>query len=220
MMEAIVLHSGGMDSSICLRLAIDTHGTNHVHALSFHYNQRNAQELQAAKKICEEWKVKRTELDLSILSQVTRNALTDPSIPLEERPGQPPSSWVVGRHGLMIQIAAIFAHQHQVNALWLGVLERADSNSGYPDCSRDYIDLKEQALRIDLSDTKFSIVTPLIRKTKPETLALAAKLGVLDFLVDETVTCYNGIKSSGCGQCLSCQLRSNGLAQRTKDLMQ
>jgi 7-cyano-7-deazaguanine synthase len=212
-MRAVVIHSGGMDSSTCLKLAIDEFGVENVTALAFNYRQRNINELEAGAKICAEWRVKRKVLDFPVFAEVTQSALLDASLPLESIDSKPYSAWVVGRNGIMFQIGGIFAHHLGADTLWTGVMQRPDSNSGYPDCSQRYVSLKQQALRIDLGNPHFEIRAPLIDMTKAESFALAQRLGILDFLLANTVTCYEGIPEQGCGQCACCVLRNEGLRE-------
>jgi 7-cyano-7-deazaguanine synthase len=95
----------------------------------------------------------------------------------------------------------------------MGVIEVEESNSGYRDCSRSYMDLKENILRIDLNDDLFEIRTPLIKMTKKETLELAYRLGLLNYLLNETISCYNGVSKQGCLCCPACHLRNEGIRQ-------
>lgn len=215
-MKAIVVHSGGMDSSICLKLAIEEFGKDHVTALSFDYRQRNRAELEAGARICQEWNVQRKVIDFPVFSQLTTSALLDPAIKLEHCGKGPSSAWVVGRNGTLLHLAGIYAHHVGADTLWTGVMQRPGSNSGYPDCSREYMDMMQQLLRVDLNSSRLEIRTPLVAMTKAESLAVAHKLGVLDFLLAQTVTCYEGILATGCGLCASCVLRRLGLEEFQK----
>lgn len=210
MKEAVVIHSGGMDSSICLALAIQEFGKERVMSLTFDYGQRHAVELTQAKKICEAWGVDQRILSLdNLLLQITSNALIDKTQPILYEEGLVPNTLVVGRNGLMARLGAIFAQHIGVHRLYMGVIEV----DYYRDCSRHYIDLKEQILRLDLNDSTFEIRTPLVYMTKAETLEVAYALGVLDFLLEETVTCYEGIRHAGCGLCPACILKQEGILQ-------
>ncbi len=211
--KAVVLHSGGIDSSIVLKLAIDELGTDNVTALSYAWGQRHAIELDAAAKICKTWGVTHKVVNVDALPQITNNALTDASIPIQRLPGQPANTLVVGRNGLFVRLGAIYAHQIGAQSVWIGIFERETEHSGYRDCSRTYMDLKEQILRIDLADPHFTIRTPLVKLTKAQSLALADSKGILDFLLEETVTCYEGISKTGCGRCPACLLRGESLCQ-------
>lgn len=213
MKKAIVIHSGGMDSSICLALAIQEFGSENVISLSFNYTQRHSIETIQAKKITSFWNVEHTILTIDVLAQITKNALTDLKLPIEHKQNEAPNTLVVGRNGLMARIGAIFATKHQANVIYMGVMELESANSGYRDCSRAYMDLKQEILRIDLDNPSFEIRTPLVFLTKMEALVLANKLGVLPFLLQETITCYEGKSKLGCTKCPACLLRNEGLRQ-------
>ena len=211
--KAVVVHSGGMDSSICLALAIREFGAPHVLSLSFSYQQRHTRELEQAQKICAEWGVDNTVLQIDCLKKITSDALTNPAIPIEHQEGQAPNTLVVGRNGLMARLGAIHAHQLGAQCIYLGVIEVEEWNSGYRDCSRRYMDLMQQIMRIDLGDSDFEIRTPLVKMTKVETLEVAEQLGVLEYLLEETITCYEGIPREGCRKCPACLLRNEGVEQ-------
>lgn len=210
--KTVVIHSGGMDSSICLALAIQEFGVSSVLSLSFRYGQRHSNELEQAAIICRDWTVEHAELAID-LSAVSKNALVDHSLEIVHEQGQSPSTEVIGRNGLMARLGAIHAHQLGASCIFMGVLELEVANSGYRDCSRAYMDLKQQILRIDLGNPEFEIRTPLIAMTKAETLRVAEQLGVLEYLLKETVTCYQGIRGNGCEVCPACQLRNDGIRQ-------
>lgn len=215
--SALVIHSGGMDSSLCLALAIRKHGAGSVLSVSFQYDQRHQTELEAAAMICRTWGVDHVVIPLQCLTQITTNALMDSSVPIEQKEGAPPNTLVVGRNGLMARLGAIHAHSLGAQKIYMGVIGVEGNYSGYRDCSRPYIDLVEKALRIDLDDPEFSIETPLIEMTKEETLALGEKLGVLDFLWENTITCYEGVPREGCGRCPACKLRRQGMVEYQKN---
>lgn len=204
--QAVVIHSGGMDSSICLKIAIEKYGVENVLSLSFSYHQRHATELQAAEKICTDWKVDHQVVDLSALTHLTDNALMNPAIPLQGL-----NSLVIGRNGLMGRLGAIYAETLGAEVIYMGVIEVEAWNSGYRDCTRSYMDLLEAILRIDLNNPYFSIATPLVFMTKPETYDLADSFGILDYLIETTITCYEGLSHPGCMECVACRLRNRGL---------
>jgi len=152
-------------------------------------------------------------LDISCLNEITENSLTRHSIPISAEIGKAPNSLVVGRNGLMARIAAIHAHQLGAHFISMGVIEVESANSGYRDCSRTYMDKVQDVLRIDLDDPSFEIRTPLVFMTKLETLERGYQLGVLEYLLETTITCYDGIEKQGCMQCPACQLRNEGVLQ-------
>lgn len=211
--KAVVIHSGGMDSSICLALAMQELGKDAVTSLSFYYGQRHASEIIQAEKICKDWNVAHATLNLSCLSQVTANALINPAVAIEKDPPTTPNTLVVGRNGLMARLGAIYADYLGASFIYLGVIGVEGNYSGYRDCSREYFDLKQKILRIDLANPHFKILTPLVSLTKKETLEIAHRLGILEYLLNTTITCYEGISQAGCQQCPACRLRNKGLQE-------
>lgn len=209
--KAVVVHSGGMDSSLCLALAMQEFGKENVLSLSFSYQQRHPTELQQAEKICKDWGVDHYVIQLDCLKEITQSALLDPAMAIVHEQGHPPNTLVVGRNGLMARIAAIHANNLGANCIYMGVMELEGANSGYRDCSRHYMDLMQTILRIDLDNPLFEIRTPLVHLYKKDTLVLAHRLGLLTYLLNETITCYEGIAKQGCGHCPACQLRNEGL---------
>ncbi len=211
---ALVVHSGGMDSSLCLALAVKEFGAAHVLALSFDYGQRHSIELTQAKKIAAHFQVDHTTLKLDCLNEITENALTRP-IAITHVVSAP-NTLVAGRNGLFARLAGIHAYGLGAKAIYLGIMELETANSGYRDCSREYMDLIQAALRLDFAQPDFEIRTPLVAMTKSQSMELGASLGVLEYLLEETITCYEGKKHEGCGVCPACQLRNAGLREYLK----
>ncbi|MCB1148872.1 MAG: 7-cyano-7-deazaguanine synthase QueC, partial [Chlamydiia bacterium] len=199
------------DSSICLALMLREYKTEEILSLGFKYNQRHSAELFQAEKIAKHFGVERRVVDLSLLSTLTRDALTDSSIPIEHLPGEAPNTLVVGRNGLMARLAAIHAHHLGAGSIVMGVMELEGANSGYRDCSRAYMDKMQEILRLDLDNPHFTIRTPLVKMTKRETMELADSLGVLEYLLENTISCYEGLFGRGCGRCPACLLRNEGI---------
>jgi 7-cyano-7-deazaguanine synthase len=215
--KAVVIHSGGMDSSLCLALAIKEFGNTDVLSLSFSYQQRHSAELKQAEKICKEWNIDHKILDLKCLRQITKNALIDNSLPICHQRSKPPNTLVTGRNGLMARLGAIHADYLGADYIYMGVMELEGSNSGYRDCSRHYMNLMEHILRIDLGNPSFEIRTPLVLMNKKETLTIAYQMGILNFLLNETISCYEGIPKFGCRMCPACLLRNEGIQLFIKD---
>lgn len=211
--KTLVVHSGGMDSSLCLALAIRAFGVDEVLSVSFSYQQRHSNELIQAKKICHDWGVDHVILSVDCLKEITENALMNREIEIVHEEGKPPNTLVVGRNGLMARLAAIHAHHLGAHCIYMGVIEVDQWNSGYRDCSRKYMDLMQEILRLDLDDPSFEIQTPLVHLTKVETLEWAASLGILDYLLKETISCYEGVAGEGCRFCPACVLRNEGIRQ-------
>jgi len=215
--KAIVVFSGGMDSSLCLALAKEQFGAQNVLAMSFTYGQRHLVELDCAKKICLEWEIDHIVINLNCLNEITENALTNNQIDIEHRKGKSPNTLVVGRNGLMARIAGIHAEHIGAKCIFMGIIEVEEANSGYRDCSRKYMDIIQAALRLDLNNQEFEIKTPLVYMTKKQTMELGYEMGVLHYLVENTITCYEGIDKEGCQKCPSCKLRNEGLKLFSKD---
>lgn len=210
---AVVAHSGGMDSSLCLALAVQEHGPEQVLAFNVDYGQRHSQEVVHAKKICEHFGVDYFNLSIEFLSKITTNALMDKTLEMLHEQGKPPNTLVLGRNGLIARLAAIFADGYGVKQVYMGVIEVESANSGYRDCTRHYMDLMQDILRLDLGRTDFEITTPLIYMTKADTLELGFQLGVLDYLLENTISCYQGVTKAGCRQCPACVLRNEGIRE-------
>jgi 7-cyano-7-deazaguanine synthase len=200
-----------MDSSLCLALAVKEFGAENVLSLSFTYNQRHALELDRARKISDFFKVDHMELNLDCLSQITESALIGTKTKIEHKVGEAPNTLVVGRNGLMARLAGIHAHSLGASCIYLGVMELEAANSGYRDCSRAYMDVIQTALRMDFASEAFEIRTPLVKMTKKETMELGFQLRVLGFLLENTITCYEGMEKAGCLKCPACKLRNSGL---------
>ncbi|MES2528885.1 MAG: 7-cyano-7-deazaguanine synthase QueC [Bdellovibrionota bacterium] len=209
--KAVVVHSGGMDSSLCLALAVKEFGAKDVLSLSFDYDQRHSEELDRARKISSHFQVDHAELNLTCLGQITESALIGKDKKIEHKTGEAPNTLVPGRNGLMARLAGIHANSLGAHAIYMGIMELEAANSGYRDCSRAYMDIVQSALRMDFADQKFEIRTPLVSMTKRDTMELGFKLGCLEFLLENTITCYEGIEKEGCGKCPACKLRNEGL---------
>lgn len=211
MKKAIVVHSGGMDSSICLAQAIKDYSKEDILSLSFRYGQRHSLELERAKEICNDWNVDHKEITIDCLEKITDNALTNVKLKIEHNSGEAPNTLVIGRNGLMARIAAIHGESMGANHIYMGIIEVEAANSGYRDCSRDYMDIIQSALRIDFGNDSFKICTPIVKFDKKESLKLANSLGVLEYLLEKTITCYEGITGIGCKTCPACLLRNQGI---------
>lgn len=208
--QALVVFSGGQDSTTCLLQAIARYGRPAVHALTFQYGQRHAIELERARWIAQDLGVAHTEFTLPPLNTLSRNALTDASLPIEQAaPDAVPNTLVDGRNALFLLYAAIFAKSKNIRHLILGVCET--DFSGYPDCRDVFVKSMNTTLNLAM-DYPFEIHTPLMWLTKAQTWALADELGYLNYVREHTHTCYQGV-AGGCGECPACLLRERGLAE-------
>lgn len=205
--QALVIFSGGQDSTTCLFWAKEKF--EEVIAVSFDYNQKHKLELECAKAICKKYQIEHHILNLDLLNQLAPNSLTRQDIAVDKEAPQSgtPNTFVDGRNLLFLTFAAIFAKQRGIHTLITGVSQ--SDFSGYPDCRDVFIKSLNVTLNL-ATDYPFDILTPLMWINKAETWQMAYDLGVLEIIKDETLTCYNGIKGSGCQMCPACKLRENG----------
>ena len=207
--EAVVIFSGGQDSTTCLLWAKKKY--NKVYAVSFDYNQRHVKELDCAREICAELGVEHKILDMELLNQLAPNSLTRTDIEVDEsapKDGTPSNSFVDGRNMVFILFAAIYAKQKGISDIITGVSQ--SDFSGYPDCRDVFIKSMNVTLNLAM-DYEFNIITPLMWIDKEATWKLADELGGFELVREKTLTCYNGIKGDGCGNCPACKLRKRGL---------
>lgn len=205
--KAVVVFSGGQDSTTCLFWAKKRY--KEVIAVSFDYGQKHSLELECAKDICKKYNVEHHIMDLNLLNQLAPNSLTrvDIKVDKEKEDDKLPNSFVDGRNMLFLTFVAVFAKQRHINTIITGVSQ--SDFSGYPDCRDVFIKSLNVTLNLAM-DYQFEVLTPLMWIDKAETWKMADDLGVLDIVKNETLTCYNGIKGNGCGECPACTLRKNG----------
>ncbi|MBB1312400.1 7-cyano-7-deazaguanine synthase QueC [Aliivibrio sp. SR45-2] len=209
MSTAIVVFSGGQDSTTCLIQAL-TH-YDHVHCITFDYGQRHNQEIEVAKSVALDLgATSHKVMDVGLLNELAVSSLTRDNIPVshELQENGLPNSFVPGRNILFLTLAGIYAYQLGAESVITGVCET--DFSGYPDCRDEFVKSINQSLVLGM-DRKLKIDTPLMWLNKAETWALADKYGKLDYVRNQTLTCYNGVIGDGCGDCPSCDLRKNGL---------
>ena len=223
--SALVLFSGGQDSTVCLAWALDRY--ERVETIGFHYGQRHNVELaqreiirsklarlgDAAKRLGPD-----TVLDLPALQSISDTALTRETEITFAATGLP-TTFVPGRNLLFLTYAAALAYRRGIRTLVGGMCET--DFSGYPDCRNDTIQTLAQALSLGLA-TPVSIETPLMYIDKAGTWELASKLRGDDFIqiiVEDTHTCYMGDRTNrhewgyGCGICPACDLRAKGWSE-------
>ncbi|MBL4828646.1 MAG: 7-cyano-7-deazaguanine synthase QueC [Aliivibrio sp.] len=211
MSSAIVVFSGGQDSTTCLIQALTQY--DHVHCITFDYGQRHSQEIDVAKKVAKELGATSHKImDVSLLNELAISSLTRDSIPVshELQENGLPNSFVPGRNILFLTLAGIYAYQLGAEAIITGVCET--DFSGYPDCRDEFVKSINQSLVLGM-DRQLKIETPLMWLNKAQTWQLADSFGKLDFVRNHTLTCYNGIIGSGCKECPACELRQNGLEE-------
>ncbi|MCG9712238.1 7-cyano-7-deazaguanine synthase QueC [Shewanella insulae] len=209
MSKAVVVFSGGQDSTTCLIQALNQY--DEVHAVTFDYGQRHSEEIATAEKLAKQLKVASHKiLDVTVLNELAISALTRDAIPVsnELMDNGLPNTFVPGRNILFLTLAGIYAYQLGAESVITGVCET--DFSGYPDCRDSFIKAMQSALEQGM-DRKLKLVTPLMWLNKAQTWALADKYHSLELVRDQTLTCYNGIVGSGCGTCPACLLRAKGL---------
>ena len=206
--KAVVVFSGGQDSTTCLFWAKKKY--EEVIALSFDYGQKHSDELICAKEICKKYGVEHYILDMALLNQLAPNSLTRADIEADKEAPETgtPNSFVDGRNMLFLTFAAVFAKQRDIHVLVTGVSQ--SDFSGYPDCRHVFITSLETTLTLAM-DYEFEVITPLMWIDKKETWKMADDLGVFDVIRQETLTCYNGVRGDGCGDCPACRLRRRGM---------
>ncbi len=222
---ALVLFSGGQDSTTCLAWALDRF--DKVETVGFSYGQRHAVELETRPRILAklraafpDWSAKLGEdrvLGLDLLKEIGGTALTEATAIEMGRTGLP-TTFVPGRNLLFFTAAAAVAYRRGLKHLVGGMCET--DYSGYPDCRDDTLKSLQVALNLGM-ETRFVVETPLMWIGKAETFAMARDLGgeqLLDLIIEETHTCYLGDRTHrqawgyGCGTCPACELRANGWA--------
>lgn len=223
--KALVLFSGGQDSTVCLAWALSRFAE--VETLGFDYGQRHRIELDCRLTVRSElarqfphWAPRLGEdhlLDLSLLGQISDTALTSERA-IELQANGLPNTFVPGRNLLFLGFAATLAYRRGASVLVGGMCET--DYSGYPDCRDNTLKAMQVALSLGL-DSPMTVATPLMFLTKAQTWALSDQLGgtaLNDLIVEHTHTCYLGERGQrhawgyGCGQCPACSLRAAGHA--------
>jgi 7-cyano-7-deazaguanine synthase len=224
--SALVLFSGGQDSTTCLAWALNRY--DHVETLGFDYGQRHAIELTMRPQLLDslramrpDWKSKLGEdhvLDLSLLAAISDTALTsDVAITMQEN--GLPNTFVPGRNLLFLTSAAALAYRRGISDLVGGMCET--DYSGYPDCRDETLKSLQQAINLGMA-SKVTIQTPLMWLNKAQSWQLAATLGgeeLVELIRTESHTCYLGERGvlhtwgHGCGTCPACELRARGYAE-------
>jgi 7-cyano-7-deazaguanine synthase len=221
--RALVLFSGGQDSTVCLAWALARYA--HVETVGFDYGQRHRIELEARKSVIAslrrqfpQWSTKLGDdhvIDLAVLGQLSDTALTrDAEIKLQAN--GLPNTFVPGRNLLFFQFAAALAYRRDLSVIVGGMCET--DFSGYPDCRDDTIKALQVAVSLGMGQ-RFTFETPLMWIDKAETWQLAQTLGgdaLTEIVINDTHTCYHGVRDQkhdwgyGCGECPACDLRKKG----------
>ena len=220
-MKALVLFSGGVDSTTCLAMAVDRYGAENVTALSVRYGQKHEKELEAAEKLRSFYGVRRKTLDLtpvfadsdcSLLSASGREIPKDSyASQLSGTDGKPVSTYVPFRNGLFLAAAASVALSEGCGEIWYGAHSDDAAGNAYPDCSDAFNEATGSAIRLG-SGGQLTLVAPFVKKNKAAVVAEGLRLGVPYEL---TWSCYEGGEKP-CGVCGTCRdriaaFRANGV---------
>ncbi len=208
--RAVVLHSGGIDSTTCLFLAVRDFGNRNVVALSIHYGQRHSKELEHAQEICNSIGVEHHIVEGPVLPM---SMLTNPDVPVpsasyeELGPGVSPT-YVPYRNGNLLSLVAAIAQAQSMSAIYFGAHAEDAHNWAYPDCTPEFIGAQANAIYIGTYH-QVRLVTPLEWLTKADIVTLGTGLGVPWKL---TWSCYKGEKVH-CGTCPTCLARHDGFVK-------
>ncbi|MXP56250.1 7-cyano-7-deazaguanine synthase QueC [Pantoea sp. Mhis] len=212
MTKAIVLFSGGQDSTTCLIKACQLY--DEIHCITFDYGQRHKKEIEISIEIIKKLKIQVHKIiNIHLLNELTISSLTRYNIPVpiyDKNINSLPNTFVPGRNILFLTLAAIYAYQVESEIIISGICET--DSSGYPDCSNNFIKTLHKTICLGMS-TNIQLKTPLMLLNKAEIWALADYFDQLSLIRTETLTCYNGVKGDGCKKCAACYLRAKGLAQ-------
>jgi 7-cyano-7-deazaguanine synthase len=224
--NALVLFSGGQDSTVCLAWALERFAS--VETIGFDYGQRHRAELDVRPRIRERIKALRSDwakrlgedhmVKLDALAAISETALTR-DVAIEIAQNGLPTTFVPGRNLAFLAFAGALAYRRGAKHLIAGMCET--DFSGYPDCRDDTVKAMQVALTLGM-DRRFVVHTPLMWIDKAATFAMAHEIGgdaLVELLVEETHTCYLGDRSHrhpwgyGCGTCPACRLRADGFAK-------
>lgn len=211
-MKALVLFSGGVDSTTCLGIAVDKYGAENVIALSIYYGQKHDKEIRSAKKIAEYYGVVLKTLDLTKIfadSDCSLLSHSDENIPresyaeqLEKTDGKPVSTYVPFRNGLFISSAASIALSNKCDVVYYGAHSDDAAGNAYPDCSDEFNQAMNTAVYIG-SGNQLKIEAPFVNMTKADIVKIGLELKVPYEL---TWSCYEGLDKP-CGVCGTCRDR-------------
>lgn len=221
--RALVLFSGGQDSTVCLAWALDRF--DHVETIGFDYGQRHAVEMECRRSVSAklpatfpDWSAKLHDdhlVDLRVLSAISETSLTHEMEITFDQNGLP-NTFVPGRNLLFFTLAAGVAYRRGLTHLVGGMCET--DYSGYPDCRDDTLKALQVTLNLGM-DRRFVVHTPLMWIDKAATWAMARDLGgddLVELIIEETHSCYLGNRTQrqawgyGCGTCPACELRAGG----------
>lgn len=208
-MKAIVLSSGGVDSTTCLAVAVDKYGADNVISLSVYYGQKHNKELEAARAVADYYKVRHIELDLKPIFEDSNCSLlmqNDTEIPkesyaeqLNKSGGEPVSTYVPFRNGLFLSVAASIAISNGCKEIYYGAHADDSAGNAYPDCSDAFTNAMSEAINLG-SGCGLTIKAPFVNHNKAEVVKRGLELNVPYEL---TWSCYEG-GDKPCGKCGTC----------------
>jgi 7-cyano-7-deazaguanine synthase len=222
-MKALVLFSGGVDSTTCLGLAVKEYGAENVIALSIYYGQKHDKEIKAAEKIAEYYGVTLKTLDLTLIfadSDCSLLSSSDKEIPtgtyaeqLEQAEGKPVSTYVPFRNGLFLSSAASIALSNDCGVIYYGAHSDDAAGNAYPDCSSDFNNAINAAIYIG-SGNQLKVIAPFVEMAKKDIVKIGLEIGVPYEL---TWSCYEG-GDKPCGICGTCRdriaaFKANGIIE-------
>lgn len=209
--KALIVLSGGQDSTTCLYWALREFGEGGVSSVTFDYGQRHRIEIDCARTIAVNAGVENELLPIDTFSALGGAALTDEKIAIDSGGASGdalPNTFVPGRNLIFLTFAAAFAYQRGIEHLVTGVAQT--DYSGYPDCREETVAALNRAINLGM-EASLKIHTPLMNLSKAETVMLARDVGALPAMAD-THTCYQGARPP-CGACPACELRARGFAE-------
>ena len=217
-MKALVLFSGGLDSTTCLAMAVDKYGAENVTALSLQYGQKHNKEIESAEKIVKYYGVQHITYDVSKIFEMSNCSLlthSDAEVPeesyadqIKKTGGNPVSTYVPFRNGLLLSIAASVALSIGCKEIYCGIHADDAAGNAYPDCSVLFYDRMNRAI-FEGSGKQVLVIAPFVEKNKAEVVKEGLRLGVPYEL---TWSCYEG-GDKPCGKCGTCLDRIKAFAE-------
>ena len=214
MKKALIVFSGGQDSTTCLGWALNNF--DYVETITFDYGQKHKVEIEQAEKIAKLLNVKNSVLNINAFSQLNDSALINSDLDISSSHSTKknlPASFVPNRNAIFFTLAHAFAQKQDIDNIIIGVNQT--DYSGYPDCREDFVLALDNSLNLG-SESNIKFHYPLIHLTKAETFKMSEDENVLDMVINESHTCYNGNHTTkfdwgyGCGECPACILRKEG----------
>jgi len=217
--KAVVIFSGGMDSTVCLGYALKTF--SEVETITFGYGQKHSVEIEQAKIIAEKLGVKFNFVDITFMQNIVESALTSNGdiTGKHSKNKNLPAAFVPNRNAMFITIAHAYAQKIGFDNLVIGACQTDEG--GYPDCRQSFMDSIQNTLNMG-AESNIIIHAPLMYLTKADTFRMGRDADVLDIVLEDSHTCYNGNRELrfdwgyGCGTCPNCKLRKEGWETFTK----